>query len=588
MVRTTRRLALAGLVVLLTLLETVGGQQGNILTRLTSLEAKVADLEHKLLARHGSQAQGAEVYVSTKYGKIKGLSYHSSTDERYDVFYGIAYAKPPTGEHRFAPPRPESAWFPAIRDATQFGNICMQQYTDSYDEKPASEDCLNLNIYAPRPRLSVKPLPVMMFIHGGRFRDWGSPYYNFTNLALHDVIVVTINYRLDAFGFLSTEDDIIPGNYGLLDAKMALEFVKKIIGDFGGDPEDITLFGAGAGSAMVTQMALSPLTRGKFQKAIMQSGPGQLCHTQGTPIVPRQIAFQIGQKLKCPLPNGIGGKQGSRDLLACLTNATAEELIDAVHNVTVSDYNSAIIFVPVSGDHYGFLPEHPSELAAKTQEIVPIPMIFGWTSDDSSLYVPDPEDNGLTIEEFSTFIQGYLRTTYLPEDVGELYAQALTIYGMTNVSSLTPTEIRSAAVDLITDVTIRSFIVKEARLFSKAAVGTSAKVFVYEYHHRPSYSTNPRWQGTTHMDEEGMVLGLPQGPTGLSYPSTSVHDRHVSEMMTSMWSNFAKYGQPSPIWPQFGHTLHNQKMLLIRPNLLVSDFDRNDPVKLWTGSSGLD
>ncbi|RUS69921.1 hypothetical protein EGW08_022320, partial [Elysia chlorotica] len=241
------------------------------------------------------------------------------------------------GQHRFAQPRPISPWFPEVKDATSFGNICMQQDTQRFNIAPASEDCLNLNIFAPKPSASVRPLPVMLFIHGGSFRNWDAAYFNYTNLALKGVVVVTINYRLDAFGFLSTQDNIIPGNFGLMDAKLALEFVKEIIGDFGGDASDITLFGSSAGGAMVSQMRLSPLTRGKFQKAIAQSGPGTCnwcSYKPGTAFVPRQIAFALGQLAQCTPAQGTSGTQASQALLDCLRDVPADQLIEAVRNLT--------------------------------------------------------------------------------------------------------------------------------------------------------------------------------------------------------------------------------------------------------------
>ncbi|RUS69920.1 hypothetical protein EGW08_022319 [Elysia chlorotica] len=241
-----------------------------------------------------------------------------------------------------------------------------------------------------------------------------------------------------------------------------------------------------------------------------------------------------------------------------------------------------------SGDSFGFLPEPPAALAAKTDDIVDIPMIVGWTSEDSSWVVPDPEGDGLTYQEFSNALQMSIGTTYPSDQVPALYQKALVHYNMTDPSGLTPYDIRSVGIDISTDVTMKSFIVKEARQFSKAAAGSGAHVFVYEYRHRPSYSVNPAWQLVTHMDEEGMCLGLPNGPSDLSYPQTSHHDRHVSELMTTWWSNFAKYGTPSPDWPKFGHRQDDQQILVIRPQPEVKQFDDHEPVVLWTGSSGLD
>ena len=254
----------------------------------------------------------------------------------------------------------------------------------------------------------------------------------------------------------------------------------------------------------------------------------------------------------------------------------------------MNDFGSGIIFVPVSGDSFGFLPEHPALLAANTKDIVPIPMILGWTTDDSSWYVNDPEDDGLTFAEFLQFIQIGIGLAYPPDQVQSIVHAVLTMYNMTDPSGLDPYHIREVAMELITDFSMKSFMAKEARQFSKAAEGSRAKVFVYEYHHRPSYSVNPAWQRVTHMDDEGMGLGLPNGPRELSYPQTSAHDRKVSELMTTWWSNFAKYGEPSPSWPKFGYQQGDQQLMIIRSNPGVKQFDGDDPVVLWTGSSGLE
>ncbi|KAK3763047.1 hypothetical protein RRG08_014835 [Elysia crispata] len=119
--------------------------------RLDALEAIVAEMMSKTENDSKlTEREDKDVYVSTKYGKIKGLTFTTPEKERYDVFYGIPYARPPTGNHRFSQPRPLSPWFPDVKDATQLGNICMQQNTNKFNIATASEDCLNLNIFAPR------------------------------------------------------------------------------------------------------------------------------------------------------------------------------------------------------------------------------------------------------------------------------------------------------------------------------------------------------------------------------------------------------------------------------------------------------
>ncbi|RUS73783.1 hypothetical protein EGW08_018453, partial [Elysia chlorotica] len=210
------------------------------------------------------------VTVSTKYGDIKGRNYNVSDSLDLNVFLGIPYAKPPVGDLRLARPESVQPWTPNVYNATQHGAKCVQRILTGDPELegvPFSEDCLFIDIYATRERVGARAKqPVMMYLHPGGFYGGTGAKYNFTNLALKGVVVVTVNFRLDMFGFLSTQDDVIPGNFGLLDAALALDFVKEIIGNFGGNPEDITLFGASSGAAMVSIFTLSPLTRGKFQK----------------------------------------------------------------------------------------------------------------------------------------------------------------------------------------------------------------------------------------------------------------------------------------------------------------------------------
>ncbi|RUS82302.1 hypothetical protein EGW08_009934 [Elysia chlorotica] len=238
-----------GVFILLTSLVIVGVVVAVFIKPLEKLSSS------KEAVSNGNQPEQKNSYVtvSTKYGDVRGLTYRVTHEESIEVFLGVPFAKPPVGELRFSRPQPVSPWKPEVKDATRYGNMCVQQRTRIYNLTTASEDCLYLNIYSPRQssprskRSSNTSLPVMLYVHGGSFRNGDSIYFNYTNLALKGVVVVTTNYRLDGLGFLSTQDDVIPGNFGLLDTGLALEFVKEIIGNFRGNPSQITMFGASAG-----------------------------------------------------------------------------------------------------------------------------------------------------------------------------------------------------------------------------------------------------------------------------------------------------------------------------------------------------
>jgi para-nitrobenzyl esterase len=202
------------------------------------------------------------------------------------VFRGIPYAAPPVGELRWRPPQPAKSWT-GVRPASQLGHNCVQhQPYGDIDPFAAgiSEDCLYLNVWTkslPLPA-SRAPRPVLVWIHGGGFFAGfgGEERHNGARLAQKGAVVVTINYRLGAFGFLahpalaSESPHHAAGNYGLLDQIAALQWVKRNIARFGGDPSRVTIFGESAGGFSVGSLIASPLAKGLFQRAILESGTG--------------------------------------------------------------------------------------------------------------------------------------------------------------------------------------------------------------------------------------------------------------------------------------------------------------------------
>jgi para-nitrobenzyl esterase len=198
------------------------------------------------------------------------------------VFEGIPYARPPVGDLRWRPPQPAASWN-GVRAANQLGHNCMQHRPYGYIDADAgagkSEDCLYLNVWMPSTTGSH---PVMVWIHGGGFfAGWGGLEFNNPGpLTKKGAIVVTLNYRLGAFGFMAhpalaaESPQHSSGNYGLLDQIFALQWVRRNIGRFGGDPTRVTIFGESAGAMSVGSLLGSPLAKQLFQRAIMQSGTG--------------------------------------------------------------------------------------------------------------------------------------------------------------------------------------------------------------------------------------------------------------------------------------------------------------------------
>jgi para-nitrobenzyl esterase len=224
--------------------------------------------------------------VTTKYGRLKGVLNENGT---VISFKGIPYAAPPVGDLRWREPQPPAAW-EGIRDAKEFCSSCIQNrvfthlphgpWTEEFMVQDSiSEDCLFLNLWAPVNAASVK-LPVMVYIHGGAFTEGSGSVasYDGEELAAKGIIVITINYRLGALGFLAHPElsaespHHVSGNYGLLDQVAALEWIRDNIEVFDGDPSRVTIVGQSAGASSVMSLIISPLAKGLFSGAITQSG----------------------------------------------------------------------------------------------------------------------------------------------------------------------------------------------------------------------------------------------------------------------------------------------------------------------------
>src|ERR1700683_24225 len=216
--------------------------------------------------------------VKTDQGKVQGKM---STDGQARDFLGIPYAAPPVGPLRWKPPQPAAKW-QGVRQSTSFGSRCYQQerFDDMVFRDPGeSEDCLTLNVWAPAAKPKDK-LPVMVWIFGGGFAGGGTwePRQDGEHLTRKGVVVVSMNYRLGIFGFFATHElaaedpHHAAGNYGLLDELAAIQWVRRNIARFGGDPDNVTIFGESAGSFAVSAQMASPLAQGLFAHAIGESG----------------------------------------------------------------------------------------------------------------------------------------------------------------------------------------------------------------------------------------------------------------------------------------------------------------------------
>ncbi|CEF70375.1 Carboxylesterase, type B domain-containing protein [Strongyloides ratti] len=318
------------------------------------------------------------IELTVDSGSIRG-EYLTIGAHDYAVFKGVPYAAPPVGSLRFQKPEPPAKWR-GVMNATQYPSMCAQKprtrETDPVNvyRTHISEDCLYINIFAP-PQFTNNTYPVMVFIHGGNFQRGSSADFPqdaiLNNFVSRKIIFISFNYRLGPLGFLSTGDEVLPGNVGLWDMIMALKWVKTNAHVFGGDPNNIMISGHGSGAAAASLLAISPKTEGLFEKIFLMSGTGI------SPGIVRNTAinatWRLQEKLNCRSFN-------SSEIFDCLSKHVKDELLD-VDRTFYDDYEE---FVPIVDGDYGVIPEDPEVLASYRPKI---PIMLGTTKDESSLRI---------------------------------------------------------------------------------------------------------------------------------------------------------------------------------------------------------
>ena len=286
-----------------------------------------------------------------------------------DEFLGIPYAAPPVGALRWQPPRPAAPWH-GIRPATSYAPHCPQS-SSTFGQASTSEDCLYLNVFTPATS-KARNLPVMVWVHGGSLLTGESNDYNPAGLVRHGVVVVTINYRLGALGFLAdaalaSRPGGPSGNYGLMDQQAALRWVQRNIRGFGGDPGDVTLFGESAGGLSTLAQLASPGARGLFQRAIVESGTYQLTQQ------PLAAAEAAGQ--------AFAAKAG------CASTASAKNTAACLRGLPVSTILANENPVGYTPDVDGAVLTQSIKTALARGQFNRVPVVIGTNHDEYRLFV---------------------------------------------------------------------------------------------------------------------------------------------------------------------------------------------------------
>lgn len=351
------------------------------------------------------------LYAETKYGVLKGVQ---SVVEDIVEYRGIPYAAPPVGQYRWREPQPLLPW-KGVRECSQYGPACMQTerpqdnfyrkefYDHRFHHYPPvwGEDCLYLNVWTPAKTAADK-LPVLVWVHGGGFTQ-GYSHESRSNgevMAANGIVVVSINYRLNIFGFfghpeLATEQNGHCGNYAILDQAAAINWVHENIAAFGGDPENITIAGQSAGSFSVEALSVIPQTKGKVRRTIMQSGALTPPDQFGWFYVPQEQVENNGLRFM-----EFAGKHSLEELRAMSTNELMSAYVKYVGEKN-PDFNVCC------EDHYVFLKNPADSFAAGEEHIEAL--LAGATSRETKIM---PRIHGVTRENYREMVDKCLPAEY--------------------------------------------------------------------------------------------------------------------------------------------------------------------------------
>ena len=460
--------------------------------------------------------------VLTKEGVLSGLILDEESG--LEVFRGVRYAEPPLKELRWKPPVPVQTWR-GLKMCQLFSPIAPQNVNKGVREHQ-SEDCLFLNIWTTKTNQPDAKLPVMVWIHGGGLnRGWGhKEFYDGSAFAERGVVLVSINYRLGALGFLShpalsaESDQGVSGNYGILDQIEALRWIARNIASFGGDPDNVTIFGESAGGTSVSVLCSSPLAQGLFHKAIIQS-PWMFGYID-------KLAEPNFAHLNQPYGNLPSAEELGVEWASKHTDDTGATGLEALRALPFPEVVKTVGYYRTRPTVDGWiLPGHPQTIFSEGKQ-ADIPVIVGTTKDEGNY--------------FSGFVN-YEKRSEFEEKLENFYGpnakKVLKIY-----PGETKQELKAAGSEFVTD----AWFVQPARQLLDGMTQLSSSVFQYQFSR--GYPNNPKL-GAPHAIELRYVFNT------LKNPDENPESQVLADQVTDYWIQFAKTGDPNrdglPEWPSY-------------------------------------
>ncbi|CAN8006438.1 unnamed protein product [Ixodes hexagonus] len=481
--------------------------------------------------------------VQTSSGLLNGVRSKVSNLGYVRQFLGVPYAQSPIGQLRFAPPVALGEDAASRRlDSRRHGPSCVQpphmkelisDLLDT-DSEEMSEDCLTLNVYVPEVK-DAERLPVIVWLPGEGFDYAMSRHFDGSYLALQGtVIVVTVNYRVAAFGFLSALNADAPGNVGLLDQRMALKWVKKNAAHFGGSPDKVTLMGRFTGAMSASIHLASPIKERLFEKVVLQSGIAVGDYVFDS--APLNATSKLAHAVGCH-------RDSAAEMVSCLQQVPAAELLN-------NSLRGGLSFRPIFD---GELVVEEPMTAVKKGRHQAVDVIIGTNQHEGSLCL-------LTLQYLqSHFYHRLLKDQLTAEDLAEMvryHVHDFTKNTQEVLAKLVLHEyryqhakdgLRSQYLHFCGDMYIASHAEQMARLLSQHKRGS---VYIYQFAHRPSFSVHPDFLGAAHGDDVLFAMGLV-----LKRRDISKQEALLSKRMSLSLGNFALNSNPSLVdelnWPQY-------------------------------------
>ncbi|CAG0895150.1 unnamed protein product, partial [Cyprideis torosa] len=462
---------------------------------------------------HLSGRSSDPLIIETTKGRIKGVIQESPSGGYVDAWLGIPYAQPPLK------PDLSRLTYPGFHGAEMWNA-----------NTPRHEDCLYISVYVPKPR--PMDAPVMVWIFGGGFYSGSSTldvYDPKIIVSTESVIVVSIQYRVGSLGFLFLNDPSVPGNAGLYDQLMAMTFIKDNIAKFGGNPNNITLFGESAGAVSISFHLLSPLSRDLFNQAIMQSGgataPWAIFTHEEAIIRARFLADGVG----CPYK-----KDQHYEMIDCLKKANTSVIIDKEWPQT----SNVVDFPFVAVLDGAFLDEHPRR-SLEEGRFKKCPVLLGSNTEEGNFWLlyflhekfaPAPNFK-MSIKEYRAAINRMF--------IGEskIVKDAIAYEYTDWLDPGDPIKMMNALDKIVGDFHFTCSVNEVAHRYAQY----KQAVFMYYFMQRSSTSPWPDWMGVLHGDEINFVFGEPLDPS----KGYSKEDVELSRRILRYWANFARTGNPN-------------------------------------------